>query len=134
MVSLWQMPCLHCRAALLEKGIAMSRPIHFVGSIGGAQDVSSAMDLMLSQREQLRWLPDGEPGERSGYVRSVIENLPARPGVLLNRHPRRIADWKSMRRRLIWKVAKGHVLRSSELQLGYAHGMRNEFYLNSNPV
>jgi len=56
----------------------MSRPIHFVGSLGGAKDVSSAMELMLSQRDHLFWLPDGEPAERSGYVRSVIENLAAR--------------------------------------------------------
>src|SRR5690348_819340 len=106
--------------AFLEKGAAMARPIHFVGSIGGATNVSSAMDLMLSQREHLCWLPDGEPGERSGYVRSVNEHLPARPGVLLTRHPRRVADWTSMRRRLIWKVAPDHVLDPSDLQLGYA--------------
>jgi hypothetical protein len=98
----------------------MSRPIHFVGSVGGATNVSSAMDLMLSQRDHLFWLPDGEPGERSGYVRSVIDNLPAMPGVLIKRHPRRVADWKSMRRRMVWKVAPGHVLRPSELRLGYA--------------
>lgn len=98
----------------------MSRPIHFVGSVGGATDVSSAMDFMLRQRDHLLWLPDGEPGERSGYVRYVIDNLPAMPGVLIKRHPRRVADWKSLRRRMIWKVAKGHVLRPSELQLGYA--------------
>ena len=98
----------------------MSRPIHFVGSLGGAQDVRSAMERMLSQREQLCWLPDGEPAERSGYVRSVIENLAARPGVLTKRHPRRRSDWTSMRRRTIWKAVRGHVLSPEDLRLGYA--------------
>jgi hypothetical protein len=98
----------------------MSRPIHFVGSIGGAKDIDSAMDLMLSQREYLFWLPDGEPAERSEYVRNVIDHLPTRPGILVKRHPRRVADWKSMRRRMIWKVARGHVLRADDLRLGYA--------------
>jgi hypothetical protein len=98
----------------------MSRPIHFVGSVGGAQTVSSAMELMLRQRAHLFWLPDGEPAERSGYVRYVIDHLAARPGILLKRHPRRVADWKSMQRRTIWKVASGHVLRPDDLRLGYA--------------
>jgi hypothetical protein len=78
------------------------------------------MDLMLSQREYLLWLPDGEPAERSEYVRNVIDHLAARPGVLVKRHPRRVADWKSLGRRTIWKVARGHVLRPEDLRLGYA--------------
>jgi hypothetical protein len=98
----------------------MSRPIHFVGSVGGARDTGSAMELMLSQRDYLFWLPDGEPAERSEYVRNVIDHLPTRPGILVKRHPRRVADWKSMRRRTIWKVARGNVLRSDDLRLGYA--------------
>jgi hypothetical protein len=98
----------------------MSRPIHFVGSVGGAKDVGSAMDLMLSQRDYLLWLPDGEPAERSDYVRNVIDHLPTRPGILVKRHPRRVTDWKSMRRRMIWKVAIGNVLRADDLRLGYA--------------
>jgi hypothetical protein len=98
----------------------MSRPIHFVGSLGGAKDVRSAMERMLSQRDYLLWLPDGEPAERSEYVRSVIEGLPARPGVLIKRHPRRNADWKSLRRRTTWKPASGHVLGPDDLRLGYA--------------
>jgi hypothetical protein len=113
--SLWR------KTGFLEKGAArMSRPIHFVGSVGGAKDVGGAMDLMLSQREYLLWLPDGEPAERSEYVRNVIEHLATGPGILVNRHPRRVADWKSLRRRTIWKVARGHVLRSDDLRLGYA--------------
>src|SRR5215471_11905313 len=120
MVSFLYMSSLSWRTAFLEKGAGMSRPIHFVGSLGGAKDVSSAMELMLSQRDHLFWLPDGEPAERSGYVRSVIENLAARPGILTKRHPRRSADWKSMRRRTIWKAARGHVLGPDDLRLGYA--------------
>jgi hypothetical protein len=86
-----------------------------VGSIPAAS-AEDAMTLALREvGPHLRYLPDGETGERDRWVVGIINNLRSHPDLRV----RREGDWSSYKDQLNFAVRKGHQLTGDRLDFGH---------------
>lgn len=92
-----------------------ARKTVLVGSIP-APDAEGAMRLALREvGPHLRYLPDGETGERDRWVVSIIEAMRAHPDLEVRKEGR----WTAYDDQLNFAVRRGHRLRAEKLDLGY---------------
>ncbi len=93
----------------------MTRAAHLVGSIPG-DDAGDAMSLALRNLgPQLRWLPDGETGDRHNWIIHIIEGLRSHPDLELKKD----GDWSDYDKTPVFRVRRGHRLRATSLDFGH---------------
>jgi hypothetical protein len=97
------------------KGAAITRSAHLVGSIP-AEDTEDAMRLALNELgPRLRWLPDGETGERHNWIIHIIDALRGHPDLELKKE----GDWSDYDKTPVLRVRRGHTLRAASLDFGH---------------
>lgn len=93
----------------------MARSAHLVGSIP-AENADAAMRLALSQvGRQLRFLTDGETGERYHWINNIIESFRHHPDFEVKKE----GDWSDYDKTPVFKVRRGHKLRGATLDFGH---------------
>ena len=93
----------------------MARIAHLVGSIP-AQDADEAMDLAVSRLgSRLRYLPDGETGERYHWIIGVVEGLRKHADLEIAKD----GDWSDYDKTPRFRVRRGHKLRPEAFDFGY---------------
>jgi len=93
----------------------VSRSAHLVGSIP-ADNAEDAMRLALSQvGPHLRFLPDGETGERYHRILHIIEGFRDHPDLELKKD----GDWSDFDKIPVFKVRRGRELRGAALDFGH---------------
>jgi hypothetical protein len=70
--------------------------------------------------DALRWLPDGETGERINWVASIVQSMYTHPDLELERD----GDWSSYDKTPVFRVRRGHKLDAESLQLGHVEAFR----------
>lgn len=91
-----------------------NRKTLLVGSIP-AEDAGQAMSQALTELgPHLRYLPDGETGERDRWIVSMIETLRAHPDLRV----RREGSWANYSDQLNFAVRRGHTLRGDRMDFG----------------
>lgn len=99
------------------------RLAHLVGSIP-ADDGDAAMAMareMLGGR--LRWLPDGETGDRFHWVVGIVEKLRTHPDLEIAKD----GDWSDYDKTPRFRVRKGHTLRASSLDFGHVAAFEESY-------
>ena len=99
------------------------REAHLVGSLPGPTPLAamtSAVDILGAR---LRWLPDGETGERRNWVLSIVEGLHDNPDLEL----RRSGDWSDYDKIPAFKVRKGRTLYGANLDFGHVAAVTESF-------
>lgn len=93
----------------------MQRHAHLVGSLAGA-DAEEAMSLALDTvGPWLRYLPDGETGERFHWIVHIMDALRSHPDLELAKE----GDWSDYDKTAVLKVRKGHKLYGATLDFGH---------------
>lgn len=93
----------------------MTRLAHLVGSVP-AEDADGAMALASEHLgEALRWVPDGETGERHHWIVHIVESMRRHPDLEIARE----GDWSDYDRVPVFKVRRGHRLRADSLDFGH---------------
>jgi hypothetical protein len=99
------------------------RVTHLVGSIPAA-DGEAAMTLARDKLgSRLRWLPDGETGERFHWVINIIDGLREHPDLEVAKD----GAWSDYDDTPRFRIRKGHVLQASSLDFGHVAAF-NESY------
>ena len=108
---------------LRTKGVAITRSAHLVGSIP-ADDTHDAMGLAISQLgPRLRWLPDGETGNRRNWIIHIIDGMRGHPDLELKKD----GDWSDYDKTPVLRVRRGHTLRGSSLDFGHVAGFEESW-------
>ena len=94
----------------------MSRIAHLVGSI----PLDSAEEAMTEALERLgpnlRWLPDGETGERTNWIIHIVESFRRHPDLELTSE----GKWSDYDDTPRFAIRKGHTLTGDSLDFGHA--------------
>jgi hypothetical protein len=91
------------RGVLKAKGAAVTRSAHLVGSLP-AEDTDDAMRLALNELgPRLRWLPDGETGERRNWIIHIIDALRRHPDLELKKD----GDWSDYDKTPVLRMRRG---------------------------
>lgn len=101
----------------------MSRFAHLVGSIplGSAEEaMTAALDRLGSH---LRWLPDGETGERQDWIVHIIDSFREHPDLELVREGL-WTDYNDIPR---FRVRRGHRLSAESLDFGHVAAFEQNF-------
>lgn len=94
------------------------RHAHLVGSLPGA-DADEAMRRALHiLGPQLRYLPDGETGERANWIVHIVDALRSHPDLQVSRN----GDWSDYDHTPRLSVRKGHRLFGATLDFGHDTG------------
>jgi hypothetical protein len=99
------------------------RLAHLVGSVP-APDGDAAMAMaseLLGNR--LRWLPDGETGDRFHWVVGIIEKLRAHPDLEVAKD----GDWSDYDKTPRFRIRKGHTLRAASLDFGHVAAFEESY-------
>jgi hypothetical protein len=92
------------------------RAAHLVGSTPFA-DADEALDLFFQRlAPHLRWMPDGETGDRQNWIIGILESFREHPDL----EPARPGDWSDYDRTPTFRVRRGHRFGSANLDLGIA--------------
>lgn len=86
-----------------------------VGSIPGQNNEDAMTQALDELAPHLRYLPDGETGERDAWVVGIVNNLRSHPDLEV----RKEGSWANYKDQLNYKVASGHKLRGDSLDLGH---------------
>ena len=106
-----------------QHGAHTDRLAHLVGSIP-ADSGSAAMELACEHLDgTLRWLPDGETGERFHWVIHIIEGLRTHPDLEVASD----GDWSDYDKVLQFRVRRGHKLRGETLDFGHVSAFRESY-------
>lgn len=98
---------------------------HLVGSIP-ASDGAAAMKLAKDELgSHLRWLPDGETGDRQDWVASIIDGLRTHPDLELSKE----GDWSDYDSTPRFRIRKGHKLVGSSLDFGHVEAFEESYPL-----
>ena len=93
----------------------MSRTAHLVGSVP-LEAAEAAMTAGLERLgPNLRWLPDGETGERTNWIMSIVESFREHPDLEIKRE----GDWSDYDKTPVFKVRDGHTLTGESLDFGH---------------
>ena len=93
----------------------MARTAHLVGSIP-LESTEAAMTAGLERLgPNLRWLPDGETGERTNWILHIVESFRAHPDLEIKRE----GDWSDYDKTPVFKVRDGHTLTGDSLDFGH---------------
>jgi hypothetical protein len=63
----------------------------------------------------LRWLPDGETGDRHNWIIHIIDSLRGHPDLEVKKE----GDWSDYDKTPVLRVRRGHTLRASSLDFGH---------------
>jgi hypothetical protein len=103
------------------------RPVLLVGSFPGDDDASTMELAVRRLGPLLRYLPEGETGERANYVEHVVELQAANAAARAAERPDEPAaflvnagDWSTMATRTTLRVRPGYRLTAGDLELPYA--------------
>jgi hypothetical protein len=92
----------------------VARSAHLVGSIP-AGDAEGAMRLALDRLgHRLRFLPDGETGERRNWLISDVESFREHPDFEVKKE----GDWSDYDKLLVFKLRRGHRPKAATLDFG----------------
>src|SRR5687767_5173131 len=101
----------------------MARIAHLVGSIP-LESAEAAMNAGLERLgPNLRWLPDGETGERTNWIMSIIESLREHPDLEIKRE----GDWSDYDKTPVFRVRDGHTLTGDSLDFGQAAAFKDNY-------
>src|SRR5687767_1239901 len=93
----------------------MSRIAHLVGSIP-LESAEAAMTAALDRMgPSLRWLPDGETGERTNWIIHIVESLRQHPDLEIKRE----GDWSDYDATPVFAIRSGHTLTGDSLDFGH---------------
>jgi hypothetical protein len=99
------------------------RLAHLVGSIPAESGVA-AMELAHEHLDgTMRWLPDGETGDRFHWVIHIIEGLRGHPDLEVATD----GDFSDYDHLLQFRVRKGHKLRGDTLDFGHVQAFRESY-------
>lgn len=106
-----------------EEAAAMSRFAHLVGSIplGSPEEAMTAALERLGPH--LRWLPDGETGERRNWIVHIIDSFREHPDLELAREGR-WTDYDDVPR---FRIRRGHSLSAESLDFGHVAAFERSF-------
>ena len=94
----------------------MPRTAHLVGSVP-LESAEAAMTAGLERLgPNLRWLPDGETGERTNWILHIVESFRQHPDLEIKRE----GDWTDYDKTPVFKVRDGHTLSGDSLDFGHA--------------
>lgn len=94
---------------------AVTRSAHLVGSLPG-DDTDDAMRLAVTHLgSKLRYLPDGETGDRHNWIIHIIEGMRKHPDLELKKE----GDWSDYDKTPVFRVRRGHTLRAETLDFGH---------------
>ncbi len=100
-----------------------TRIAHLVGTVPAAGP-EDAMRLALDKLDgKLRWLPDGETGERLNWIVNIIEAMRSHPDLELAKE----GDWSDYDKTPRFRVRKGHKLRADSLDFGHVACFRESY-------
>lgn len=92
------------------------RSAHLVGSTPFT-DADEALDLFFERlAPHLRWVPDGETGDRQNWIIGLLESFREHPDLELTK----AGDWSDYDRTPTYRVRRGHRFSSANLDLGFA--------------
>lgn len=99
------------------------RATHLVGSIPAA-DTTEAMGMARDLLDgRLRWLPDGETGERFHWVVNIIENLRDHPDLEVAKD----GKWSDYDDTPRFRIRKGRKLEGSALDFGHVAAFKESW-------
>jgi hypothetical protein len=93
----------------------MTRIAHLVGSIpldSAEEAMTAALDRM---GPDLRWLPDGETGERTNWILHIVESFRDHPDLQIKRE----GDWSDYDATPVFTIRNGHTLTGDALDFGH---------------
>ncbi|MPZ72239.1 MAG: hypothetical protein GEU74_03275 [Nitriliruptorales bacterium] len=101
----------------------MDRLAHLVGSIplNSAEEAMTAALDRLGPR--LRWVPDGETGERRDWIIHIIESFRAHPDLELKRD----GSWSDYDDTPVFRVRRGHSLTGDSLDFGHVAAFERNY-------
>lgn len=118
-------PPLPATAADKGDAVAVASFAHLVGSLPG-DTPEEAMRLALERLgPHLRWLPDGETGERRDWIVHIIESLRSHPDLEL----RREGAWNDYDDVPRFAVRDGHTLTGESLDFGHVAAFEHSYPL-----
>lgn len=94
----------------------MTRIAHLVGSIPLASPEEAMAAGLERLGPNLRWLPDGETGERRNWIIHIIESFRRHPDLEIKRE----GDWSDYDATPVFAIRKGHTLTGESLDFGHA--------------
>lgn len=103
----------------------MARLAHLVGSI----PLDSAEEAMSAALERmgpnLRWVPDGETGERTNWIIHIVESFRQHPDLELKRE----GDWSDYDATPVFKIRDGRTLTGDSLDFGHVEAFEQHYPL-----
>ncbi len=94
-----------------------------VGSIPAGSAEEAMTQAMREVGPHLRYLPDGETGERDRWVVGIVNSLRSHPDLEV----RKEGAWTNYKDQLHFRVRKGHTLTGDSLDLGYLRAYRDSW-------
>src|SRR5262245_13218110 len=99
------------------------RGTHLVGSLPAAGPAEAMAQALATVGAGLRYLPDGETGERHHWIIHIIERLREHPDLELVKP----GDWSDYDQTPVFRVKRGHTL--SGLDFGHVREFERSFPL-----
>jgi hypothetical protein len=87
------------------------RGTHLVGSLPADGPEAALRQALESVGDGLRYLPDGETGERHHWIIHIIEGLRTRPDLEVVTN----GDWSDYEHIPVFRIKRGHTLDGSTL-------------------
>src|SRR3954465_2701555 len=99
------------------------RGTHLVGSLPADGPEAAFKQAIETVGDGLRYLPDGETGERHHWIIHIIEGLRTHPDLELKRD----GDWSDYDRVPVFRERQGHKLRAETLDFGHVRAFEASY-------
>src|SRR5690242_9321314 len=101
------------------------RGTHLVGSLPADGPEAALRQALETVGSGLRYLPDGETGERYHWIIHIIEGLREHPDLELVKD----GGWSAYDDIPVFRVKRGHTLRGETLDFGHVRAFERSFPL-----
>ena len=101
------------------------RGTHLVGSLPADGPEAALRQALETVGTGLRYLPDGETGERHHWIIHIIEGLRKHPDLELAKD----GDWSAYDNIPVFRIKRGHTLDGSSLDFGHVREFKRSFPL-----